>query len=92
MMKVKLNNFKPNLNVGDFYSEEEKIVRSALRPYCPECDHLFKREQVLYFREHCRVMHDWLWCSNWYKGDGCEFATTCKEELELHMQSCPEVT
>ena len=70
------------------FNEHEEIVTSDLQPYCPECDHLFKREQVLYFREHCRVMHNWLWCENWYRGEGCEVAEESQEELDKHMETC----
>ena len=41
------------------------LIRSEFYPYCPECDKTYKREQVMLFREHCRVIHDWLWCKNW---------------------------
>ena len=64
------------------------IIRSEFRPYCPECDKTYKREQVMTFREHCRVMHDWLWCENWHRGEGCEFATTSYDELQEHLVSC----
>ena len=64
------------------------LIRSEFYPYCPECDKTYKREQVMLFREHCRVIHDWLWCKNWYRGDGCEFASTMYEELQEHHKSC----
>ena len=67
---------------------DDDIIMSKLRPYCPECDKTYKREEVLLFRDHCRVMHDWLWCENWYRGKGCEFATTLYEEMQEHLDSC----
>ena len=67
---------------------ENNFYRSEFLPYCPECDHTYKREQVLIFREHCRRMHNWLWCRNWDKGEGCEFATTVYAELQEHLDSC----
>ena len=33
-------------------------------------------------------MHDWLWCENWYKGEGCEVAEESQEELDKHMETC----
>ena len=91
---------KPNLTITNLpaisippdppnpFNKEDEIIMSELQPYCPECDHLFKREQVMFFREHCRVMHKWLWCENWHRGEGCELATTCSEELKKHMETC----
>ena len=67
---------------------DDSLIRSEFPPYCPECDETYKREQVLIFREHCEVTHDWLWCDNWFRGDGCEFATTIYEELQEHLDSC----
>ena len=64
------------------------VIKSAAPPYCPECDLTYMCEEVLIFREHCRVEHEWLWCKNWFKGDGCEFATTEKKELKKHMKVC----
>ena len=61
---------------------DDNLIMSEFCPYCPECDVTYKREQVLEFREHCRKMHDWLWCENWYRGDGCEYATISYQELQ----------
>ena len=68
--------------------ENEEIVMSEFANYCPECDLMFRLEQVMIFREHCMIMHDWLWCKNWYKGNGCEVATTSMEDLKKHMETC----
>ena len=65
-----------------------KSFRSELQPYCPEFDKMYKREQIVYFREHFRVEYDWYWCQNWYKGHASEVATISKEELKKHMESC----
>ena len=68
--------------------QSEEVVRSEFASYCPECDKIYLCEQVLMFRDHCRVLHDWLWCENWFRGDGCAFAREHEEEVKIHMKSC----
>ena len=85
-MRVKNN----NSNAKRKESESEETVCSALEPYCPECDVIYKCEEVLIFREHCKVEHGLLWCTSWHKGSGCEFATTKKDELRMHMETCQD--
>ena len=78
----------PQINILPGAGFENNLIRSEFPPYCPECDQTYKREQVMTFREHCRVMHDWLWCENWHRGEGCELATTSYDELQEHLVSC----
>ena len=55
---------------------DDDCILSEFHPYCPECDQTYKREEVLKFIEHCKVMH------GWYRGEGCEFTTTLYEEMQ----------
>ena len=88
-MRAKHNSRK-NPTVENQESETKETVSSALESYCPECDVIYKCEEVLIFREHCKAQHGWLWCTNWNKGDGCEFATTSDDELKMHVKTCQD--
>ena len=65
-----------------------EIISSKLESYCPECDILFRFEELLLYRNHCRVEHEWFCCENRVKLEGCDYTTGTKDDLMKHLESC----
>ena len=72
-------------------NSSQKLINSKLETYCPECDILFRLEELLLFRNHCLVQHGWFHCKNSKEGEGCDFTSTLKTDLAEHIKDCEYV-
>ena len=69
-------------------SEKEEIIQSKLEAYCPECDIIFRCKELLLYRNHCKVAHNWLCCNRSKNGEGCDYATSTKDDFKEHTENC----